>query len=240
MNRFAFLAASSLIVSTPAAAAEIQIQSAGPVIELTVNDTVNAKPDTAIISAGVTNRAMSANEAARQNAQRMEGVIAKLKQLGVAAQDIQTSNFSLYPQYTFSNDGRAPTFVGYDVSNQVTVKVRDIAKVGAVLDALVATGANNFSGPTFTLLNDTASRSEARRNAFTSAEARARELASLAGYKSVKLLELSETYQTFGGGMPPPPMPVAVTASSVDARTPIQPGQVGTSAQLTVKYEMVR
>lgn len=240
MKRFVPFAVGTLIAAVPAAAAEIQIASTGPVIELTVSDTVNAKPDMAVISAGVTNRALGANEASRQNAQRMDAVIARLKQVGIAPQDIQTSNFSLYPQYTYSNDGKAPTFVGYDVSNQVTVKVRDIAKVGATLYALVAAGANNFSGPTFVLTNDVAARSEARRNAFTNGEARARELASYAGYKGVRLLELSETYQTFGGGFPPPPMPVAVNVSSAEVRTPIQPGQVGTTAQLTVKYEMVR
>lgn len=228
------------LIAQPVAAAEIQIASTGPVIELTVSDTVNAKPDAAMVSAGVTTRAQSANEAARQNAQRMDAIITRMKQLGVAAADIQTSNFSLNPQYTYSNDGKPPVFVGYDVSNQVTVKLRDIAKIGPTLDALVAAGANNFSGPSFALENDKAAKAEARRNAFASAEARARELAGYAGYKSVRLLELSETYQSYGGGYPPPPMPMAITVTASQVSTPIQPGLVGAAAQLTVKYEMVR
>lgn len=243
IRSFAGLAGASVVaLAQPALAAEIQIASTGPVIELTVSDTVNVKPDAAIVSAGVTTRAQSANEAARQNAQRMDGVIARLKQLGVAAADIQTSNFSLSPQYAYSNDGKPPQFVGYDVYNQVTVKLRDIAKIGPTLDALVAAGANNFSGPSFILDNDTAAKASARKNAFNSAEARAKELAGYAGYKSVRLLELSETYQTAGGAYPPPPMPVAMTVSSASRSesTPIQPGMVGTVAQLTVKYEMGR
>ncbi|PKB25115.1 hypothetical protein B0I00_0299 [Novosphingobium kunmingense] len=240
MIRFALGASAGLAAMTaPAIAAEIQIASAGPVIELTVSDTVNAKPDAAMVSAGVTTRAASANEAARLNAVRMDQIIAKLKQLGVPADDIQTSNFSLNAQYTYNNDGRQPTFVGYDVNNQVMVKLRDIRKIGPTLDALVAAGANNFNGPNFVLENDAAARSEARRNAFASAEARARELAGYAGFKSVKLLELSETYQTvspvYARGEA-----IAVSAQAMDKTTPIQPGLVGTAAQLNVKYEMTK
>ena len=240
----AFIAGTALVAfAQPLSAAEIQIASAGPIIELNVSDTVNAKPDMAVVNAGVTTRATSANEAARQNAERMDTIIARLRQLGVAQNDIQTSNFTLYPQYSYNNNGQQPTFLGYDVNNQVTVKLRDLSKIGPTLDALVAAGANNFSGPIFVLENDAGAKQEARKKAFASADARARELASYAGYTGVKLLELSESYQNFGGGVPPspPPMPVAMNVSSADARaTPIQPGMVGTAAQLTVKYEMVR
>lgn len=239
MNRLLLAAVSAVSIAAPASAAEIQIASTGPVIELTVSDTVNAKPDAAMVSAGVTTRAMSANEAARLNAERMDQIITRLKQLGVPADDIQTSNFSLNAQYHYNNEGRQPTFVGYDVNNQVTVKLRDIRKIGPMLDALVAAGANNFGGPNFVLENDAAAKMQARKNAFASAEARARELAGYAGYSGVKLLELSEVYQTVS-------MPyargeaIAVSAQAMDKATPIQPGLVGTSAQLTVKYEMTR
>ncbi len=239
-NRF-FLGAASVAVAlaVPASAAEIQIASAGPVIELTVSDTVNAKPDAAMVSAGVTTRAATANDAARMNAERMDQIIARLKQLGVPADDIQTSNFSLNAQYTYNNDGRQPTFIGYDVNNQVMVKLRDIRKIGPTLDALVAAGANNFNGPNFVLENDSAVRAQARKNAYASAEARARELAGYAGFRTVKLLELSEVYQTvspvYARGEA-----IAVSAQAMDKATPIQPGLVGTSAQLTVKYEMGR
>lgn len=239
LNRLLLVAVSAVSIAAPAAAAEIQIASTGPVIELTVSDTVNAKPDAAMVSAGVTTRAMSANEAARLNGERMDQIITRLKQLGVPADDIQTSNFSLNAQYNYNNEGRQPTFVGYDVNNQVSVKLRDIRKIGPTLDALVAAGANNFGGPNFVLENDAAAKMQARKNAFSSAEARARELAGYAGYSGVKLLELSEVYQTVS-------MPyargeaIAVSAQAMDKATPIQPGLVGTSAQLTVKYEMTR
>ncbi|WP_296679854.1 SIMPL domain-containing protein [Novosphingobium sp.] len=243
MKRYAAVAAIAVAAfAFPTAAAEIQIASAGPVVELTVSDNVNAKPDAATVSAGVTTRAMGANEAARLNAVRMDQIINRLKQLGVAASDIQTNSFSLNPLYSYnnSNEGRQPTFLGYDVNNQVTVKLRDIAKIGPALDALVAAGANSFSGPNFVLDNDTAARTQARKNAFTSAEARARELAGYAGFKSVRLLELSEVYQTMGGGYFRGESAVNVSSVSSQTATPIQPGLVGISAQLTVKYEMIR
>lgn len=227
------------LAAVPAQAAEIQIAATAPVIELNVTESVQAKPDIATIGAGVTTRAMTANEAARQNAARMDQVIKALRNLKVAAEDIQTSNFSVYPQFQYSNDGRAPAFVGYDVTNQVTVKLRDVKNIGPALDALIAVGANNFNGPAFGVDNDTAPRTAARKAAFATANARARELAVLAGYRDVRLLEVSETFQQsrgyFGG-----PETIVVTAASADSVTPIQPGQVGISAQLLTKYEMVR
>lgn len=227
------------LAASPAAAAEIQIQSSGPVIELSVSQTVNAKPDTAILGAGVQTRAMTADGAARDNAVKMDAIIARIRALGVVKEDIQTSNFSINPQFQYNNDNTPPRFIGYDVSNMVTFKLRKLDKVGPALDALIASGANNINGPTFMLDNDTAARSAARRAAFADAQARARELAGLAGYAGVKLLEVSEAY----ANVRPMQMErdaVMVTGSSVHKATPIEPGQVGTAATLTVKYEMTR
>ncbi len=231
------IAALTLIVS-PAAAAEIQIQSAGPVIELSVSQTVNVVPDSATLGAGVQTRAMTADGAARDNAVKMDAIIARVRALGVAKEDIQTSNFSINPQFQYNNDNTPPKFLGYDVSNMVTVKLRKLDKVGPTLDALIASGANNINGPTFGLDNDTAARSAARRAAFAEAQGRARELAGLAGYSGVKLLEISESY----ANARPMPMEreIMVAASRSDKATPIEPGQVGTVASLTVKYEMTR
>jgi uncharacterized protein len=234
----ALMAASAAI---PASAAEIQIPVQGPVIELTVSQTVNAKPDIAILGAGVTTRADSANESARLNAERMKAIIERLRQLGIASEDIQTLNFSINPQYQYTNDGQQPRFLGHDTSNQVSVKIRKLDKIGPVLDALVAAGANNFFGPNFSLEKDKEAKSAARRAAYADAQTRSRELAGLAGYANVRLLEISETYsasgvmQGGGGGND-----IIVTTVSAQKITPIEPGQVGTSATLTVKYEMTR
>lgn len=229
-----------LAIAVPAQAAEIQISATAPVIELNVTETVQARPDVATVSAGVTTRAMTANEAARQNALKMDQVIKTLRALRIAPEDIQTSNFSVYPQFQYDNSTRTPAFVGYDVSNQVTVKLRDVKNVGPALDALITVGANNFNGPLFGVDDDTAPRAAARKAAFATASARARELALLAGYRDVKLLEVSENIQQNRGFFPGGNEIVVTASARSDVTTPIQPGQVGISAQLVTKYEMVR
>ena len=232
--------AMAALFATPAAAAEIQILVQGPVIELTVSQTVNTKPDIATVGAGITTRAATANESARLNAEGMQAIIARLRQLGIASEDIQTANFSLNPQFSYSNDGQPPRFLGHDTNNQVTVKIRKLDRIGPVLDALVAAGANNFFGPNFSLEKDKQAKSAARSAAYADAQVRSRELAGLAGYANVRLLEISEVYANSGGfmagGMPGA---ITVTASSSEKITPIEPGQVGTVATLTVKYEMI-
>lgn len=239
MMRYAIPLLAMTALAAPAAhAAEVQIQAQGPVVELTVNEIVHSAPDVAQIGAGVTTRAPTAQEAVRQNAQAMEQVIAKLRALGIESRDIQTSNFNLSPQYDYNREGGTRTFIGYDVTNQVQVKLRDLERVGEVLDALVSAGANNIYGPNFMLEADDTAKSEARTKAYQSAQARAQEYARIAGYSGVRLLEISETFQSYGG--PPQPMMMRASAEAADAGTQIEPGEVGTGVTLTVKYEMTR
>jgi uncharacterized protein YggE len=215
----------------------VQIQAQAPVVELSVSDTVKSKPDLAQVSAGVTTRAQSAQEAVRQNAAAMQKVVDRLKTLGIADKDIQTSNFNLNARFDYPNGGGAPVFAGYEASNQVSVKVRDVAKVGEVLDALVAAGANNINGPSFMLDDDTAAQQAARTRAFQRGQEMAQDYARMAGYTGVRLLEVSENVQSRG---PRPPVPVAYRAEAAQAKTPIEPGEVGTTVNLTLKYEMTR
>jgi uncharacterized protein YggE len=223
-------------LSVPAAAAEVQIQAQAPVVELTVSETVNAKPDMAQVGAGVTTRAQSAKEAVRQNAAAMQKVVDRLKALGIPEKDIQTSNFNLNAQFNYPSGGGAPVFAGYDASNQVSVKLRQVDKIGDVLDALVAAGANNIYGPNFMLDDDAATQGSARNKAFQRGQAMAQDYARMAGYTGVRLLEVSENVRSGG---PLPPQPVAFRAEAA-ARTPIEPGEVGTTVTLTLKYEMTR
>jgi uncharacterized protein YggE len=239
MIRYAVPLLAMTLPAAPAIAAEVQIQAQAPVVELTVSQTVNAKPDVAQIGTGVTTRARSAKEAVRLNAAAMQKVVDRLKALGVADKDIQTSNFNLNAEFTYPPGGGTPTFAGYQASNQVSVKLRQMDKVGDALDALVAAGANNLDGPSFMLDDDTAVQQEARTQAYQRGQTMAQGYARMAGYTGVRLLEVSESAQ--GGGPPPPapPMPVAYAVER-DAKTPIEPGEVGTVATLTVKYEMTR
>ena len=229
------LAAAPVLV-WPAHSAEVQIAVQGPVAELTVTETSETPPDMAQVGAGVSTRAQSAIEAARLNAQQMQRVIARLRDLDIPLEDIQTANFNLNPQWTHRNR-QAPVFAGYEVTNQVNVKLRNMTRIGATMDALIAAGANSIYGPNFMVENDRAAKAAARRAAYTSAEARARELAALAGYRAVRLLEVSETYET---RRPMQDREIMVTADVAQAATQIEPGRVGVAATLTVKYEMTR
>jgi uncharacterized protein YggE len=237
MLRYAIPLLAMSAFAMPAVAAEVQIQAQAPVVELSVSETVNSAPDIAQVGTGVTTRARTAKEAVRLNAVAMQKVVDRLKALGIAAKDIQTSNFNLNAQFNYPNGGGTPVFTGYEASNQVSAKLRQIDKVGDVLDALVAAGANNISGPSFMLDDDTAQQQAARAKAYQRGQAMAQDFARMAGYTGVRLLEVSENVQSRG---PLPPMPYAVRAEAAQAKTPIEAGEVGTTVNLTVKYEMTR
>ncbi len=156
MIRYALpLLAATAVLAAPAAAAEIQIAVQNPVVELTITEVVRADPDLAQVGAGVQTRAQTASEAVQANAQQMERLVERLRSLGIEREDIQTSNFSLNAEYDYNNrNGQSPIFTGYMVTNQVTVRLKRLDRVGQVLDALVAAGANNIFGPNFQLEDD--------------------------------------------------------------------------------------
>jgi uncharacterized protein YggE len=223
-------------LASPAAAAEIQIAATGPVVELTVNESVEAEPDIATVSAGVTTEARTAVEAMRTNAQAMTAVVDRIKQLGVAERDIQTSGINLGARYDYDQANQRQVFRGYQASNRVSVTLRDIQRTGEVLDALVAAGATDLGGPEWSIDDDTAARAQARGAAMERARAQALEYTRLAGYSDIRLLEINETVAPSR----PMPMPQMVRAEAADASTPVQPGMVEAGVIVTVKYEMTR
>lgn len=238
MIRFAIPLLAAAAMAPGAQAAEVQIASQGPVVELTVNEIVHRAPDVAQIGAGVSTRAPTAKAAVQMNAEAMDKLIAELRKLGIERRDIQTSNFNLNPNYNYNRETGEQTFAGYNVNNQVNVKLRDLKRAGEVLDALVGAGANNIYGPNFMLEDDVEAKAEARRSAFKSGRTMAEDYAKMAGYSGVRLLEISESFQSYG------PRPEAMVKMASDAgsdqATPIEPGEVGTGVTITVKYEMTR
>lgn len=235
MTRYALPLVAIGALATPAAAAEIQIAATGPVIELTVNESVQAEPDLVTIGAGVTTQAPTAVEAMRANGTAMNGVVARIRQLGIADRDVQTTGITLGAQYDYDQATRRQVFRGYHASNRVSVKLRDIAKTGEVLDALVAAGATDLSGPDWSIEDDTGARAQARRAAIETANAQAKEYAELAGYTGVRLLEINETV----AARPPMPMMRNVVQETA-AAAPVLPGLVESGVTVTVKYEMTR
>ncbi|HYU95813.1 MAG TPA: SIMPL domain-containing protein [Sphingomicrobium sp.] len=232
-----FLAA-LLLGAVPASAgaqAPVSVQAiSGTRLEISATGEATRVPDVAIITAGVVTRAASARAALAQNAARMDRVRAALKSAGIADRDIQTSNISLNPEYRYVQD-KAPQLIGYSASNQLSVRFRDIAKSGDILDALVAEGANSINGPNLTIDKPEEALDEARTKAVGVGRARAELYARALGMRVVRLVSVSES----GGGYPvPPPMPVMMEARAQAASTKIDPGEQKLSVSLGMVFEL--
>lgn len=226
------------MAATSAQAAEVQIASQGPVVELTVMEQVEADPDLVTVGAGVTTNATTAVEALRLNSVEMRKVINRLKALGVAERDIQTTGINLNARYDYDQRAQRQVFRGYQASNRVSVKLRKVDDTGKVLDALVVAGATDLDGPRFSLEDDKEAKAEARSRAMARARAQSLEYARLAGYSDLRLLEVNETITGYNGPMPQ--MREIATMDVAEQSAPVQPGLVSTSVNVTVKYEMVR
>ena len=238
MMRYSLLFAGATLLAAPTTvlAQQVEIGAEGPVIELSVHETVSTEPDLVTIGAGVTSQARTAVEAMRLNARDMQRVIDQIKALGVDEKDIQTTGINLNAQYDYDRQNQRQVFRGYQVSNRVGVKLRDLKETGEVLDALVVAGATNLSGPTFSIEDDEAAKEAARESAVKRAQERAMAYAKLYGYDSVRILSISDALR----GRVPSSQPRALAEDAIEvSAAPVQPGQVSTGVSLSIKYEMV-
>ncbi len=196
---------------------------------------VKVKPDMASISTGVTTDGPTARAALARNSTAMEAVLKALKDAGVAEDDIQTSNFSVQPVYGAMQPGQtsAPRIVSYQVSNQVSARIRELKKLGATLDALVQAGSNQVSGISFDLNDPAAATNEARKKAIADARAKAELYAGAADASVGAVMQISEVSVT-------PMMPVSyrMAEMSAAASVPIAAGQSTLSASVTVTFEL--
>lgn len=233
---FAAAALPLAIAATPAVASEVTIPAQGPVIELQVSQQVLGDPDKAMVGAGVTTRGQTAVAAMQANATEMERVLQRLESLGIPDERIQTSGITLNPQYNHRQN-LPPQFTGYEATNMVSVDLRDLDRIGPVLDALVAAGATNLSGPNWQIEDDEPQRAQARKAAFEAAQRQAQDYARMAGYSGARLLAVEEQM-----GYQQPMYDMAPQAISVRAQaaTPTRPGRVATQVTLTAKYELTR
>jgi uncharacterized protein YggE len=227
--------AAATCLAAPAAAQQATITQtiAGTRLDVSATGEVTRVPDLAIITAGVVTRATTARSAMQQAANRMARVRAALTRAGVADRDIQTSNINLNPDYAYENN-RPPRLTGYNASNQVTVKFRDIANAGEILDALVAEGANSINGPTLTLDKPQAALDEARSRAIAAGRARAELYARSLGMRVVRVVAVSET----GGHYPVPPPVVMMRAEAAQADTKIDPGEQTLQVNVAMTFEL--
>ncbi len=234
------VAASALALpATGLAAAEVALKADGPVVELSVFESVTVAPDIATIGAGVTTEALTATEALRTNSAEMAKVIAKLKAMGIADKDIQTTGINLNARYDYDRDSQRQIFRGYQASNRVSVILRKIEDTGRVLDALVAAGANDLNGPSFSIENDEAAKDAARKRAIERAQARVKAYADLFGYDGAKVLAISESIEG-RGAMPEMAMMKADAGMVAAAPPPVQPGMVSTGIAMSFKFELVK
>ncbi len=168
------------------------------------------------------------------NAQAQK-VIDALKAAGIADKDIQTTNFSIYPQQEYDTEGKPTGKIKYIVDNSVFVTVRDITKVGDVLDATVKAGANSISGIQFDVADKTAALSDAREAAVNDAKVKAEELASAAGVSLGEVQTISE--YTSGGPQPMYDMRAAAPMAEA-ASVPVQAGQMLLTVDVNMVYEI--
>lgn len=236
MIKPATILAAAAALALPAAAVaapQVNLAATGPVVELSIFESVESVPDRVIIGAGVTSTAATATAAMRQNAAEMQKVIARIKALGIAEKDIQTTGITLGAQYNYS--GPTPRFTGYQAANRVSVILRKIDDTGTVLDALVEAGATDISGPDFGVENDAAAKQQARARAVERGEAQARAYATMLGYQGVKVLAVAESI--VGGG--PIPMADSVVERAAATAAPVQPGVIATGVNVTITYELL-
>lgn len=242
MRRLPLLLAATAALMTPAIiSAQPQapaghVAPKGPMLSLSVTESVNSAPDMATLSTGVQTRALTAKEAMTQNATQMDKLIATLVKAGIERKDIQTSGINLNPRYDYSNrtEEQGPRFIGYEASNQLSVVVRKLDRAGDLIDSLVSAGATNINGPSFGIAEPDKLLDQARTKALKTAQARANLYAQATGFRTARLVSISE-----GGGFAPPPMPVMMMARDSAAAAPatkIEPGEVSTSISLNVQY----
>ena len=239
MTRFpiALAAATALALPVSANAQQVEIAATGPVIELSVYESVDAEPDLVTLGAGVTSDAPTAVEAMRLNAVEMRRVIERILALGIDEEDVQTTGINLNARYDYDRDTQRNVFRGYQASNRVSVKLREVEKTGTVLDALVAAGATDLNGPSFSIEDDAEAKDEARASAVKRAQMRAEAYAALYGYSGVRVLAISEAIQGHMPGQQPQMRMMAADAAAES--TPVQPGMVSTGVNVTIKYEMI-
>lgn len=210
------------------------LQVQGALLSVNAEGKVAGRPDMATANLGVVTEGATAAAAMQANAQRMNALIAALRRAGVAERDIQTSNLSVSPQYVYE-ERQPPRLTGYQASNTVTAKIRNLDRTGATLDAAVNAGGNTLNGVFFSYQNPDAVLDQARTAAIADARRRADLYARAAGLRVHRIISISEGAPM----MPPVPMPMmARMAADGAASTPVQPGEIETSVSVGVVFEL--
>jgi uncharacterized protein YggE len=208
-----------------------------PETTITINGKgiVDHAPDIAMITVGVSVEAETASLAMSQQATKMNGVFAAVKAAGVAERDMQTNNLSLNPVYDYPPN-QQPRMRGYNASNQITIRVRDLKNLGKTLDSVVKGGGNTIHGVSFSIDKPEAYQNEARVAAIKDAAARAELYANAVGYRVKRIVTISEMDYS------PRPVPMMARMQLQDAAesTPVAAGEVSLEQTVSVTFELTR
>jgi uncharacterized protein YggE len=212
-----------------------------PSITVSGQGKISAAPDVAEISLGVLTEAATAREALTANNQAMASLQAKLKEEGVAAKDIQTTNIAVNPRYSQPTPGPGggqrefvPRIVGYTVTNTVQITARDLTKLGTLLDLVVTAGANQMYGISFRIDEPEKLLDEARKRAMADARRKAELLAGEAGVVLGGPLRIVES----GGVAPPVPVMRGRMLAMAAEAVPVAGGELDLSVSVQVQYEL--
>lgn len=242
--RIAHAAAAMALITAAAAATPAGAQTTmplaaaqpieGTLLSVSAEGLVESRPDLATIQLGVQTDGATAAAALASNATRMNGLIAALRRAGVAERDIQTSNVNVSPQYVYQ-EGQQPRLTGYQATNTVSAKVRNIDNTGRVIDAAVNAGGNTVQGVSFGHQDPDAVLDRARQDAITESRERAELYARGFNMRVVRVISISEQ----GAYQPPMPMPMMMArAEAANDATPVAPGQIETRINVNVVFEL--
>ena len=232
--------AGSLLAASFAAAPAFAEPLAPPMISVTGEGSASLAPDMAVTTLTVLTEAETARAALDANNATMEKVMAAMKSEKIAERDLQTSGFSVQPRWVYPEpkDGQQvpPTITGYQVQNTLSVRIRDLTRLGAILDASVTLGVNQGGNVSFTNDNPDPAREEARRDAVKRAMAKAQQLADAAGVHLGRIMEISE--QTLN--QQPMPMMEAqfVRSKASDSSVPMAAGENEYRVQVSMSFEI--
>lgn len=233
------IALTGCTTAAPATTQNITVGSQQEGIWVNGQGEVQAVPDVAVLSLGVQAQATTVAEAQAMASTAMDAVMSALKSNGIDEDDIQTTGYNIWQQTRWDNDKQVEVVIGYQVSNNVQVKVRQVDNAGVVLDAAVAAGGDliRVQGIYFEVDDPSSFLDEARASAVADAKAKAEQLADLAGVDLGKPIYITESYYSpvvyrgvemaaSDGGMPVP-------------TTPITPGETTITATVQIVYQIV-
>ena len=222
----------------PAGSAAVSAESKNT-ISVYGTGTVKVAPDIATVSIGVTTQDVSSKKAVNDNNTQMNDLMKSIKDLGIADKDITTNGFNIYPNYAYDSKTGESKVSGYQVSNTVTVKVRDLTKVSAVIDAAVAAGANVSNGVQFSVADPDKAYNDALALAVTNAKTKADVIAKALNVKISTPKAITEMSTGGGSYYSNYNMPAnAVFDERMDtSSTPISSGEIVITAQVSANYE---